>query len=422
MGFDKNSRICSIFRLLSAIGHLSLLESLAQTPLLKDCLDRTGGGKAFALTGVSPHAQPALIAALCTQNDRLPSSICVLTSSVREQEYFVSELSALLESEGVPRRILLYPEVTDFNDAFLDDSLALLDSDTQAERLSILSDLSSPRHSDIPQVIVTTAKAFMQDAPAPAHLRGKLLSLKVGQSTDQQSLFESLQKAGYENTSKVSHSGQIARRGGILDIFAYSSGFPVRLEFFGDEIESIRAFDPDSQISQSKLPGLDLSLSTFRMPGGSGESTHDGSCLMDYFSPGTLLVFAQPPTLAQLAPLHEAATQKPAQFARLLLASEPVLDDTAEHSDFVSGEEGFHFFDNDFLLDAGGDDLLMERRRETFLQTLAGWLKEEWKVHIYGNNEGELERLREILEEARIFPATPGNLLRMSVAAVLSGV
>lgn len=400
-----------------------ILREIAKTPLLRDCLDHISAGKSYALTGISSYSKPALAGALSllVQDDSpTPSTLCVIAATVREQEHLASELSALFEACGIDRKIFPYPEVTDIGDMDIDESVALLDSDTQAERLAILSDLAkAPSPSG--HIIVATAESFTQFAPAPDRLKDNLLLLKTGQTTDQQSLFEGLMASGYESVAKVAHSGQVARRGGILDIFAYNSGVPVRFEFFGNEIESIRTFDPDSQVSLGKLPEFSLSLVSYS-GNDKGSSTQDHeSCLMDYLEAGTVLVIDEIQTLDQIILESSEKNARFAQFAQVFLTSQPSFDNTGPLAAFTSCGDGFHFFNNDFLLDSGNDEFLLEKRRETFLKILGEWLRDGWKVTIFGNNEGELQRLQEILDEAQIASTAKSNLPRMCVAPVTHG-
>ncbi|MDL5057464.1 transcription-repair coupling factor [Geitlerinema calcuttense] len=246
-----------------------------------------------------------------------------------------------------------------------------------------------------------------QFVPAPESLRSKLLGLKTGQRIDQQTLLDDLIKNGYEAVTKVAHPGQVARRGGILDIHAWNCPAPVRLEFFGDEIESIRSFDPDTQVSQTKLSSVSLALVSF-------DGEEQSATLADYLPARTMVIIDDMETLGLLP-------AQIARFPRMFLTAHPFLPDTTCESGFapVDSAEGFHFHDNDFLLDTGADEFLLEKRRETFIRTLSGWLADDWEVIIFGNNSGELQRLGEILDESGIRPA-PGKL-RAQIAPVTHG-
>src|SRR5262249_10125265 len=107
-----------------------------------------------------------------------------------------------------------------------------------------------------PLVVVATPAALDVALPAPAEFREATLRLTPGDRLDRELLIEALRTAGYERTETVVEVGQWSVRGGIVDIFSPAQAAPARLEFFGDEIESIRLFDPTSQRSQATLDEL----------------------------------------------------------------------------------------------------------------------------------------------------------------------
>src|SRR5438046_837879 len=100
-----------------------------------------------------------------------------------------------------------------------------------------------------PAVVVVTPAALDAEIAAPSDFAARTLRLARGDSLDRELLLEALEHAGYERVDTVVEVGQWSPRGGIVDVFSPSHVSPVRLEFFGDEIESIRLFDPTSQRS-----------------------------------------------------------------------------------------------------------------------------------------------------------------------------
>jgi transcription-repair coupling factor (superfamily II helicase) len=105
-------------------------------------------------------------------------------------------------------------------------------------------------------VVVATPAALAVPLPPPAEFRDKTVTLAGGDRLDRELLVESLALAGYERVETVGSVGQWAARGGIVDIFSPAQASPARVEFFGDEIESIRLFDPTSQRSTGTLEQL----------------------------------------------------------------------------------------------------------------------------------------------------------------------
>src|SRR5262245_44331934 len=95
--------------------------------------------------------------------------------------------------------------------------------------------------------VATTPAALSLPLFPPREFRARTLILAPGQSFEREALLQALERAGYERVDAVTEVGQWSLRGGIVDIFSPTHDRPVRAEFFGDEVESLRVFDPTSQ-------------------------------------------------------------------------------------------------------------------------------------------------------------------------------
>jgi transcription-repair coupling factor (superfamily II helicase) len=102
------------------------------------------------------------------------------------------------------------------------------------------------------RAVVTTLRALQERAPVPTNLAELRITLRVGDRLGMKSLIQSLEERGFERVPVVEEVGQIAVRGGLVDIFSFGSSDPLRVEFWGDEIESLRAFDILDQRSTGK--------------------------------------------------------------------------------------------------------------------------------------------------------------------------
>ncbi|MEM8837091.1 MAG: transcription-repair coupling factor [Pseudomonadota bacterium] len=109
-----------------------------------------------------------------------------------------------------------------------------------------------------PVIVLMTANAVMQRIPEPDQLTGKALSGKPGNRIDMKAITAWLGDNGFERVSTVRERGEYAVRGGIVDLYAPGDGAPLRLDFFGDTLESIRSFDVDSQRSLQQLRHFEL--------------------------------------------------------------------------------------------------------------------------------------------------------------------
>ena len=97
--------------------------------------------------------------------------------------------------------------------------------------------------------IVATERALQPHLPPPEALRAQCLSLRKGDTVNLEELAETLSRLGYERVPTIEQEGSWSRRGDIVDLFPVSAELPVRLEFFGEELEKLREFDPSSQRS-----------------------------------------------------------------------------------------------------------------------------------------------------------------------------
>src|SRR5215204_5241963 len=132
------------------------------------------------------------------------------------------------------------------------------DLETATERAALLDSLSSPTPTDLGPILVTPAHGLMQIVMPPDVLRASIRVLRVGDRLSQEELLRWAIDHGYEVTPIVQDPGQVARRGSILDLFPPGTDLPVRIDFFGDEIDGIRSFDPHSQRSHDRLREIRL--------------------------------------------------------------------------------------------------------------------------------------------------------------------
>ncbi|MEM7173470.1 MAG: transcription-repair coupling factor [Pseudomonadota bacterium] len=121
-----------------------------------------------------------------------------------------------------------------------------------AQRIQVYARLLAPAAKG-PLLILTTVNGLSLRTPAKSFLEGRVLSLSVGQDLPSENLLSFLTANGYQRVDTVNDQGEFALRGGIIDVFPPGNGQPLRLDFFGDELESLRPFDPLTQRSSGKL-------------------------------------------------------------------------------------------------------------------------------------------------------------------------
>jgi transcription-repair coupling factor (superfamily II helicase) len=125
-----------------------------------------------------------------------------------------------------------------------------------AERLATLNRLQEKR--DKPQLVVATGSAAAQRMLTPFRVRQLTRRIAEGERTDREALVQQLNALGYQRTDTVAEHGEYAVRGSLIDLFAPGEDQALRLDFFGDEIDSLRRFDPSDQRSTEKAEGFTL--------------------------------------------------------------------------------------------------------------------------------------------------------------------
>jgi transcription-repair coupling factor (superfamily II helicase) len=190
------------------------------------------GNFPVSFSHVIESAQPFLVATIA---EHAPRSIWVICLTVRAQELFFESLSNWNSNAS------FLPEAE-----FAAVENILPDPEIAAERLALLSQIEK---GNVPELVVTTRAALDQPAPSRGTLQSASLEIQRGPNMAMPALLSALSSAGYERVAQVTTRGQFAVRGGIVDIFSWQTALPLRIEFFGDEIESLREFDLDTQTS-----------------------------------------------------------------------------------------------------------------------------------------------------------------------------
>ena len=220
-----------------------ILEIFDQLPTFSQLLAEVDKEPPPPALDLPRSARPAVLTRLFDSR-RVP--LILITGRVETAAAWIQALEAWLPEGDVMRR---FPEPTP-----LPYDRGPWGERTRMGRLEVLSRLIAGRHPQVPAgpsppLIVTSARAFLQKTLPQSQFLMATRVLRLGQIIDLEKLTESWLDVGYEPVSVVEAVGQFSRRGGIIDIFPAAAPLPVRIELFGDEIETMRTFDPSTQRS-----------------------------------------------------------------------------------------------------------------------------------------------------------------------------
>jgi transcription-repair coupling factor (superfamily II helicase) len=365
------------------------------------------------LTGVCPPARGAVVAELC-RAQAAPVWL-VVAEDLKTAEHLAEDTAFFHAASGAARPLsaLVFPEsqpdTRDMREAFAASS----------DRLTVLSRLRAMRSmSAAPDIllVVTTPAALLQPVPALEEFATRELTLVRGQPQPFHGLLEQLRALDYDSEAVCEAPGHYAVRGGIVDVYPVTANTPYRLDFFGDEIESIREFDPVTQRSGASVESIRMAASPrVRL----GESK---TGLADYLPPATRLLLLEP---ASLDEEFSAFTREGTDRLGPLLARTAALfavSDLDEASALFEQEAIETRWDTESLTHHRSypDDALVAQERlqvekdgrRIFLHQVAAWAKAGYAVCLVAAKEGEEKRIREILDEDIALRAIRPRFLR----------
>jgi transcription-repair coupling factor (superfamily II helicase) len=415
---------------------------VAKTPAAQSLLRRLEDGGALSCAGVSAAAQPFLAVLLRQVFPQRP--LVIVTDGLKTQESFQQDIETWLkfqvtkeskvqspkskaggkssDSPALPSPPLFYPAWE-----MLPHEARLPHADVISERLETLIALSggSPRGNAGARMVVTSVTALLQRTFSPPEILTRTRTVNRGDRIEPLDLIEWLEEQGYEPEAQVTQKGEIALRGGILDLYPPTSPWPGRLEFFGDELESLRHFDPLTQVSRDEItsvilpPAGELGILK-RTQRAENKDTPALATLADYLPRESIILLCEPEKLEEQAAQY--AQQVPAGDAFFISWEEFRAQLAAKGTTVIEAFEGDDIaFDNaqssNFSLPSldafrplgaqAPEPQIAEAQRREFFAQLHRWLRQGHEVHVFCNNDGERQRFGEIWKDYGFGPSGP---------------
>ncbi len=314
----------------------------------------------------------------------------VIGDSLDDAGYLYHDLSRILGEEAV----LMFP-----SGYKRDIKYGQIDPPSQVMRTEALNHWhTSPEL----KAVVTYPEALAERVASKEAIDEHTINFSVGQSLDLTETQKWLRENGFKEVDYVFEPGHFAVRGSILDIFSYSNELPYRIDFFGDEIDSIRAFNIETQLSEQKMEYISITSNIAQESGSKGES------LLAYISPETTLAvrdaqfcierikaiageqFSDSALIADEGDVHamdnvvdaEQFSQQFGQFKRINFTAAPTTQSKNATIDFKCSPQGIYHKNFDLI-------------SESFTKLE----KEGYKIYILSDSAKQFERLRVIFED-----------------------
>ncbi|WP_288699945.1 transcription-repair coupling factor [uncultured Secundilactobacillus sp.] len=223
---------------------MQLTDFITQTAAYQELAQGLRPASRQLVTGIAGSARTLLIKSLLA-DQALAQSIVFVTDTMFHADQLVDDLSNVLDDNQLyefPVEELLAAEVATSSPDFL------------AQRIQALSAL----RSDQPVVVVTSVSGIRRQLPVPTDFDAARIQLTTGMDIELDDLIVSLQKMGYHRQKLVDTPGDFAVRGAILDIYPLDLSYPVRVDFFDTEIDSLRFFDASTQRSVENIESVTI--------------------------------------------------------------------------------------------------------------------------------------------------------------------
>ncbi len=339
------------------------------------------------LTGLTGSATSMICSSIFVQSGG-DYMLCILNDQ-EEAGYFYHDCCQILDETDV----LFFPSQFKRNIRYgqKDPANGIL-------RTEVLSRLNNEKK---PCMIISYPEALAEKVVSGKALKTNTLSISISEKINSLFVEEVLDSYGFERVDYVYEPGQYAVRGSIIDVFSFSNEYPYRVDFFGEEVESIRSFDVETQLSKEKLESISII---------SGQSGDVNTTLFSYLPESTQLVFRKEEwvyekinTLWNEEPtLTNEETFSSIDQIRLLLSPESVIKELASHyTKLHLGTPSFSTL-NSQLSTLNFSTELQPSFHKNF-ELVASSFKEKivdgYTIYILSNNEKQIHRIQSIFED-----------------------
>ena len=388
---------------------VGIYASTPQAKALVKSLEKKSA-KTLFLQGLVASSAPVFFASLAKKLKRV---VLFILQDADEAGYFYHDLTQILGDDNV----LFYP--SGYRRAV---KYGQRDAASDILRTEVLSRLSRVSVSSGSLYIVTSPSAVAELVVSKKRLDSRTLSLKVGQTIDIVGIEKTLREFGFEETDYVYEPGQFAVRGSILDVYSFSSELPFRVDFFGDDIDTIRTFEVESQLSHDKLEQIDIvpELATL---------TEEKIPFLQFLPDSALLVmkdyiyvhdtiqriyddgFSSQAITEQLegkTEVEQEDIKKELKRESQLITGSMFTDDAAKFSRIEFGSES-SILQNSPLKNKSWERLrfniepqpLYHKNFELLEKSLEDYLLQQYKIYILADSEKQTKRLADIFKDQK---------------------
>ena len=359
------------------------------------------------LDGLVASSAPLAFAAMAL---RQPATVLFLLNDADEAGYFYHDLTQLMGDSCVLffpssfRRAVKYGQRDSASEILRTEALAAINAQTARKK------------SDQPLYIVTHPEAVAELVVSRSQLDDRTLSLGVGQTIEVREVVKTLLDYGFSEVDYVYEPGQFARRGSIIDVFSFSCEYPFRIDFFGDDIDSIRTFEVDTQLSSERRERIDIVPEL-------AKCKEEKIPVLDFLPKNTVIALRDMQFVGErVDSIYEEGFSKQAVAEKLETATEmereEIIEQLKRDSQLVKGSDfrrmllDFRTVEfghrsarttNSIIHFSLSQQPLFHKNFELMKQTMDEMLMRGYNLYILADSHKQQERLKEILGDSTEF-------------------
>ncbi|MBC8320185.1 MAG: transcription-repair coupling factor [Bacteroidetes bacterium] len=373
---------------------INLFSQSTSTGVLLNYID--DGTTHIHALGLVGSAIPLVVASVFNQKGK--QQHMVVLPDKEQAAYFYNDAESLLDESGSDlnqKKVLYYP--TSYSKPYLPETT---DRAYQLSRTEVLKRTIS---GDKKTIIVTYPEAIAEKVITKSYLSKNLMKLRKGEQVSLDFISDLLFELDFEHVDFVAEPGQFAIRGGIIDVFSFSNEHPYRIEFFGDEVETIRTFDSSTQLSIKQLSQITL------LPNVQSRQIAEKRIdFLDYIPSSTILWFDNIElTCDSIEKEYEKAL---VGFCKLENSENAIVPEKL----FSTGKSFIGYISNFSTVEFSGRSFFNDvsivkfnqkpqpsfnKNFELLINDLADWSSVGYKCLIFSNNQKQIERLYAIFED-----------------------
>jgi len=354
-------------------------------------------GKQSSVYGLTGTVKNAFIA--CAYQ-AAPRSTVFVTGSREEAEQLKADLMTFLPDSVVVE--LPVGEISTFQ-------VAAKSLEIAAKRMDILSRLL--QHERI--IVVATVESIVQKVLSPQAFSQGQMELKAGAVLNREDFLAQLLRCGYERVDEVSSIGQFSVRGGIIDFFAINHERPIRIELFGDEIDSLREFEPETQRS------LDNLTETTILPVMGYSYGNQTACALSYLSADATIIFSEPARIRE--GIAKLMAEEPALKKQLLGWTDIIHAAQNCNILYISLmlQKNLHTENQEIISITAKNIAPFHRQMEIVSNELQSWRERNFRQYIFMSAREKAEALQTGLRQENIETAYSPELKDIAAGKIL---